>query len=532
FKPTQGDPVSQIFSPESIQKHLLHLKSSSKTLRRIPKSARFLAADKLARVIENCLVSKSPAAFKNLLIFAHAAFDITSKSKDISLTKKIKNNLNSLSLSFAAAPPSPPPPSRHHNKPVSTPRVLKSVVEAKVSDFDIRGAVKLLSSDDTVAPFNQATYEALKLKHPTPSRSLHFPDPPDDTCIPMVVREAEVAKAINSFLPGSSPGIDGMRPQYLKDVTSKSAGEAGCRALSAITNLCNFLLSGNLPDDLCPLLYGASLCALKKKDGGLRPIAVGNTFRRLTSKLVCFKLRPTLNEYLLPHQLGVSAKQGCEAAIHSVRTYVSNPSNSGKVLLKIDFKNAFNSVERDVILHQVKAKIPSAFPFLNQCYRKPSCLFFGKEYISSVVGAQQGDPCGPLAFCLAVQHIVQSMKSELNVWYLDDATLADDPETVLSDFKALISLAKDAGLEINSAKCEIFSISSPLDISTLNDFRSIAPDITLLSDRDLSLLGAPILLDSFEPYVAQKVAAVQNLFDRASILNSHVAYTLIKHCFY
>ncbi|KAI5719795.1 hypothetical protein M8J76_014985 [Diaphorina citri] len=96
----------------------------------------------------------------------------------------------------------------------------------------------------------------------------------------------------------------------------------------------------------------------------------------------------------------------------------------------------------------------------------------------------------------------------------------------------MMSLAKDAGLEINSAKCEIFSISSPLDISTLNDFRSIAPDITLLSDRDLSLLGAPILLDSFEPYVAQKVAAVQNLFDRASILNSHVAYTLIKHCFY
>jgi hypothetical protein len=83
--------------------------------------------------------------------------------------------------------------------------------------------------------------------------------------------------AVRNHAPaGSSPGLDGMRPQYLKDIISLSAGEAGQKALRALTNMCNFLLSGQLPSEICHLLYGASLCALNKKDGGIRPIAIGN----------------------------------------------------------------------------------------------------------------------------------------------------------------------------------------------------------------------------------------------------------------
>jgi hypothetical protein len=32
-------------------------------------------------------------------------------------------------------------------------------------------------------------------------------------------------------------------------------------------------------------------------------------------------------------------------------------------------------------------------------------LFFGDHLISSSVGAQQGDPCGPMIFSLAIQQI-------------------------------------------------------------------------------------------------------------------------------
>jgi hypothetical protein len=98
----------------------------------------------------------------------------------------------------------------------------------------------------------------------------------------------------------------------------------------------------------------------------------------------------------------VATKLGCEAAI----TFVNNDQNRGKVLLKVNFKNAFSSVERDCILKEVQCHTPLLYPYLYQCYSNPSTLFFGDHLISSSVGAQQGDPCGPMIFSLAIQPII------------------------------------------------------------------------------------------------------------------------------
>jgi hypothetical protein len=58
----------------------------------------------------------------------------------------------------------------------------------------------------------------------------------------------------------------------------------------------------------------------------------------------------------------VATKLGCEAAIHTTRTFVNNDQNRGKVLLKLDFKNAFNSAERDYILKEVQCHISLLYP--------------------------------------------------------------------------------------------------------------------------------------------------------------------------
>jgi hypothetical protein len=345
------------------------------------------------------------------LLFSYRAFNVAEKS-DKSLNKHIKENLSNFEV-----------PQIRTGSKKRTNLSLAKKVEAKVADFDIRGAVKLLSSDDSLASFNEDVAEELKKKHPSPSRELFFPDPSKPGDISLIVNEQNVREAINSFPAGSSPGLDGMRPQYLKDIISLSAGEAGQKALRALTKLCNFLLSGQLPSEICHLLYGASLCALNKKDGGIRPIAIGNCLRRLTSKLACFQSRNIVNSYLSPHRLGVATKLGCEAAIHTTRTFVNNDQNRGKVLLKLDFKNAFNSVERDCILKEVQCHTPLLYPYLYQCYRNPSTLFFGNHLISSSVGAQQGDPCGPMIFSLDIQPIILSLDSQLNIWYLHDGTL-------------------------------------------------------------------------------------------------------------
>jgi hypothetical protein len=72
-------------------------------------------------------------------------------------------------------------------------------------------------------------------------------------------------------------------------------------------------------------------------------------------------------------------KRGCEAAIHSVRTFINIPENRDNILLKIDFENAFNSIERDSMLIPIKNNFPLIYPFLYQSYRFPSLLFFGNK---------------------------------------------------------------------------------------------------------------------------------------------------------
>ena len=46
----------------------------------------------------------------------------------------------------------------------------------------------------------------------------------------------------------------------------------------------NHLLSGKAPSCLAPWLCGAPLTALRKKGGGVRPIAVGEVLRRLARR--------------------------------------------------------------------------------------------------------------------------------------------------------------------------------------------------------------------------------------------------------
>ena len=53
--------------------------------------------------------------------------------------------------------------------------------------------------------------------------------------------------------------------------------------------------------------------------------------------------------------------------------------------------------------------------------------------IHSCEGVQQGDPLGPLLFCVAVQDLIRSLCSEFCVFYLDDGTLGGPLDVVSSD---------------------------------------------------------------------------------------------------
>lgn len=334
-----------------------------------------------------------------------------------------------------------------------------------------------------------------------------------------------------SFANGSSAGSDGLRPQHLKDLVSMSAGEAGNRALRSITKLINFFLAGKLNDEVCELLYGASLCALQKKDGGIRPIAIGTSLRRLTSKIACFSVKQDMINYLHPQQIGFGVKFGCEAAVHAIRSYVRNPKNGLKVILKVDVKNAFNSVERDVMLAEIKDKVPQLYRYFRQCYLRPTFLAYGNKVIMSKVGAQQGDPAGPLLFSLAIHPLISAVHTELNVWYLDDGSLGDTPAKILEALSFIKQNAKSIGLELNTSKCEIYFCGDNVDAGIVSQFELLAPGIRVVADDELEILGSPLLEAAIESFTRTKFQKINELIGRLASLQTHYAFFILKNCF-
>lgn len=90
----------------------------------------------------------------------------------------------------------------------------------------------------------------------------------------------------------------------------------------------------------------------------------------MAAKICVRQTRNKLQHLFEPIQVGFGTRGGCEAAVHAVRTFVQ--SDSCEVLLKLDVKNAFNSVNRDNLLNGVKITVPEIYNFLLQCCVKLS----------------------------------------------------------------------------------------------------------------------------------------------------------------
>ena len=75
--------------------------------------------------------------------------------------------------------------------------------------------------------------------------------------------------------------------------------------------------------------------------------------------------------------------------------------------------------------------------------------------ILSEEGVQQGDPLGPLLFCLTLHPLPFQLQSELKIFYLDDGTVGGSTEIVQHNLHYLESGADELGLHFNQSKSEL-----------------------------------------------------------------------------
>ena len=117
----------------------------------------------------------------------------------------------------------------------------------------------------------------------------------------------QVRKALLSFPSTSGTGRFALRPSHIRDAVRLASTDLLLRLLSEVVNL---QLQGEVPETVRPYVCGASIMALRKPNGASRPIAIGETICRLTSKVAVDLITERARVILENPQLGDKTTNG------------------------------------------------------------------------------------------------------------------------------------------------------------------------------------------------------------------------------
>ena len=410
-----------------------------------------------------------------------------------------------------------------------TGRLRKSISYARRCEFS-----KSMACFTSAAAAEKSAENAERLRALHPAEPIPPPrQPPAGAGAPGFGKK-KVRGALRSFKLASSGGLTLLTPQHLKDC----CGVPGTFVLEALHKVVLAIAGGLIPEEVRPLICGARLVGLVKKDGrSLRPVASGDVLRRLAGRLLSKSVAPyARNFFLARKQVGVAVEGGADAAIIACRD-VARTLPAGHVIFKVDQRNAFNAGSRAAILDLVARDFPTLYPYARMAYGGHTWLYFGSHRIISQAGVQQGCPLGPLFFSLlmaearglAIQRAAERHPEltplDFEAWYLDDGTVAGPTDAVIAYIEALEEVCASFNLQFNRGKCEVISNNG----EPLPDFFA---DTIQRSVDDFELLGVPCGNDE------SAVRTCSNLADKverrvmcvAQLADPQVVYALLRHC--
>ena len=295
----------------------------------------------------------------------------------------------------------------------------------------------------------------------------------------------------------------------------------------------NVILAGKVPKDFAPWIAGARLIGLVNPSNDLRPIAIGEIWRRLASKVALLKVTTDAASFLSPLQMGVGVSCGVEAIIHSVRSVTeAKGSDPSLLLFKADFKNVFNLTNRTEIFRSVASKFPQLSKYVEFCYGAKGKLQFGEHYLSSSIGVQQGDPLAPLLFSLVLHPLATRIKAEcpdliFNAWYLDDGTFIGPRASILKVIDILKTYGPPLGLVLNLGKSEIWWPSMEPELTS-----ETFPELQMVLDTGIIVLGSFVgnsvyCNRSFEKAVEEVKGSLLSL---KNLDDAQIEFTLLRVC--
>ncbi|KAL0206171.1 hypothetical protein P9112_001478 [Eukaryota sp. TZLM1-RC] len=356
-------------------------------------------------------------------------------------------------------------------------KIVKSKICRKLCLRGRYGAAKQSLFSSSLADVNSDTLEKLQKLHPQENFKCSKPE----VCpfwIENPITAIEVLKAIQKLPKGKAAGPSGISFDLLK-IACSSAPEIADDLAHYFQQL--IVLKINPPFEL----LAARLIALVKpgngiKPDGIRPIAVGESLSRLLASIVFDRVKDKASTFLNPHQFGIKTIDGASVAAIASDTFFNAEENN--FIFNLDFKNAFNSVKREAIFEVIKSDFPELSSFFYHFYGKESDLIFNSFALKSSSGVKQGDPLGPLLFCLAIHKTLNIIKQKYPsikiVAYMDDISLIGSFDLLELVAQEIADSYENVGLHLNASKCLLIG-SSAQDL-VIND--SIVPFTNYSSD--------------------------------------------------
>ena len=129
---------------------------------------------------------------------------------------------------------------------------------------------------------------------------------------------------------------------------------------------------------------------LSKKDGGNRLLVVGECLRVFIAKAAGEHVVEEATA-LHPLQIGFGGRgPWLQASVVAVRSWIRG-LRPGEGMLKVDIKNAYNSIDREACLRGVQHHCPQLLRWSVWSLTGPSILYLGEHILLCQTGLQQGE---------------------------------------------------------------------------------------------------------------------------------------------
>ena len=186
------------------------------------------------------------------------------------------------------------------------------------------------------------------------------------------IDESTISKAaLRTRGAGGPSGLDA--DGWRRMLVSRNYGKYGVELRKSIATMAKRLSTHEFNDFSSLEPYVSCRLIPLDKNPGVRPIGIGEVLRRIVGKAIISVIKPEILESSGSLQLCAGLPSGCEAAVHAMTEIYERDSTDA--ILLVDASNAFNSLNRKVLLHNIRYLCPPMATYVRNCYGVPSRLF-------------------------------------------------------------------------------------------------------------------------------------------------------------